>query len=476
MRRAVRFVALSVLVATTVLAPAITVTASGAAASVAAPGHAVLAQAGPAAVPGGTRLWVHRFTGGTGMAGYGTAVAASPDRSVVYVTGTTQRTPQGDERTYATVAYDAVTGAQLWVARYHGSGHIVGNDAFLKVSPDGSKVFVAGELEHQRRSLVLALSALTGALLWSAEPTAGTCLCVVAGLAVSPDSSAVYVTGLAGVGRSPTAYVTFALFARTGTVDWTADSQFPQQRAHLVSAITVSPDGAAVFVSGEPGTVALSAATGATLWQDHYKYNWGRFPDQMTVSPDSSMIFVASPAGTRPSADRPFLTAAYNATTGARVWAARYTGSAANRPDFPVAIAVSPDGSRVFVTGRVFKANGTQRFQTLGYDAATGAQLWSASYPGVTSQNTIPEALAVSPDSSKVFVTGFTSVGYLTIGYDTATGAQAWKAQLAGVRGAFTIPLSIAVGRDSSRVFVTGSSTSPLDRGPSEYLTVAYGA
>jgi hypothetical protein len=44
------------------------------------------------------------------------------------------------------------------------------------------------------------------------------------------------------------------------------------------------------------------------------------------------------------------------------------------------AIALSPDGPAVYVTGSVGQASGLNEYATIGYDAATGHQQWLASY------------------------------------------------------------------------------------------------
>jgi hypothetical protein len=81
-----------------------------------------------------------------------------------------------------------------------------------------------------------------------------------------------------------------------------------------------------------------------------------------------------------------------------------------------------------------------------------------------------------------VFVTGFvdtSSGGFCaTVGYDAATGTPLWQARLPGLSGAFTTPRSVTVSPDGSRVFVTGVIRQPsgLLWAPSAYLTVAYSA
>jgi hypothetical protein len=94
----------------------------------------------------GAPLWVRRYQRRGSLGNAAASVAVSPDGgSTVYVTGTsaTHKNGTGD---YATIAYDAVTGARLWVRGYHhGHGCYFGDDASsVAVSPRGGQVFVTG--------------------------------------------------------------------------------------------------------------------------------------------------------------------------------------------------------------------------------------------------------------------------------------------------------------------------------------------
>ena len=61
----------------------------------------------------------------------------------VYVTGETDNGPTGGYN-YGTISYEASTGRQLWIRRYDGPGRDNDIGLAVAISPDGSKVFVAG--------------------------------------------------------------------------------------------------------------------------------------------------------------------------------------------------------------------------------------------------------------------------------------------------------------------------------------------
>lgn len=102
-------------------------------------GAAAHSSAGP-----GTRLWLSRFSGAQGSSGAPASMAVSPGGRRVFVTGFSAGNAPGDLGDYATVAYDAQTGARLWARRYNGPGKGTDLAASVAVSPSGTMVFVTG--------------------------------------------------------------------------------------------------------------------------------------------------------------------------------------------------------------------------------------------------------------------------------------------------------------------------------------------
>jgi outer membrane protein assembly factor BamB len=456
---------------------AIAVPAAAAASSAAGAAHRAAAGQQSTAVPGGTQVWLQRF-GGQFLSATASAVAASPNKAVVYVTGITAKKATG-LRNEVTVAYNATTGRQLWLERYQGTGrHPRGGAGVpsITVSPDGATVYVAGDLARAGFNdyLVIAYDAATGAQLWLTTPLTDSSVAQFQAVAVSPDSKTVYITGRRDFfgGHASKSYDTLALNAATGATVWNTNTEFPAHVFHSLTSIAVSPDGATVFIAGSSGTVAYDAATGAQLWLDPYKQTYDRTRVSLAVSPDSATLYVTGGSNAPGSSSPHYWTAALSAATGAQQWQATYRGPDSNAGT--TAIALSPDGSAVYVTGSARQASGLNEYATIGYDAATGHQLWLANYR-TANVNDNAAGLAVSPDGTTVYVTGTsianynTPADYATVAYGATGGAQLWSARYT-VTGAQNNAAGVVVS--GGNAIVTGTS-GPFG-GQSDFATVAY--
>jgi DNA-binding beta-propeller fold protein YncE len=94
---------------------------------------------GSASAAPGTQTWVRRYDGRAHLDDHAYALDVSPDGARVFVTGSSD---EGETSDYATVAYDASSGVELWVKRYDGRAHFDDFARTLEVSSDGSAVFV----------------------------------------------------------------------------------------------------------------------------------------------------------------------------------------------------------------------------------------------------------------------------------------------------------------------------------------------
>jgi DNA-binding beta-propeller fold protein YncE len=249
--------------------------------------------------------------------------------------------------------------------------------------------------------------------------------------------------------------------------------------------LAVAPDGEMVYIAGGP-VVARNAATGVPLWS-----NFPAFPmEHVVVSPDGSTVFAVGVATDASQYDRDFFTVALDAVTGATSWSKRYDSPVdpgtwgSYDEDHPYDIGVSPDGTKVFVTGVSDGRSSPQDFVTIAYSAMSGAKVWSDRYSGSDPfSGDLPTALAVSPDGSKVFVTGESYQGaeraqdFLTIAHDAASGDRLWIRGFGGLpQGAYDTPHDIAVGPAGRRVFVVGGVQTDPSTGYADLGAVAYRA
>src|SRR5439155_12888761 len=179
-----------------------------------------------------------------------------------------------------------------------------------------------------------------------------------------------------------------------------------------------------------------------------------------------------------PNTSYDYATVAYDAASGTRRWVARYNGPG-NSNDFATALAVSPDGGSVFVTGYSFDPNSSFDYATVAYDAASGTRRWVARYNGPGNGDDVAYGLAVSPSGAAVFVTGYssgssTSLDYATVAYDAAGGPRRWVARYNGPGNDDDRAFAVAVSPGGATVLVSGDSSSSSTS--LDYATVAYDA
>jgi hypothetical protein len=119
-----------------------------------------------------------------------------------------------------------------------------------------------------------------------------------------------------------------------------------------------------------------------------------------------------------------------------------------------VGLAATSSGSAVIVSEYTTGMRPMTSWVTLALDPATGAILWER-LKAFDTTATFESALALSPDGSTAYVTGYSDV-WLTIGYNTANGAKAFRAGYD--QRARNYAYAIAVSPDGSQVVVTGTS------------------
>jgi outer membrane protein assembly factor BamB len=238
----------------------------------------------------------------------------------------------------------------------------------------------------------------------------------------------------------------------------------------------VSPDGTTVFVSGsvQPPrgqplvrthfeTVAYRAATGARLWASPYQPGGFGRPVAMTVSRDGARVYVT---GDTIAPGQGVVTIAYNARTGRQLWASRYM------PKGPGArvsgLAVSPDGTTLYLTGS--RGLAQSEFAVIAYAAATGKQRWLRYYTKV--KPGYAESVAVSPDGKTVYATGFAGSSALTVAYGAA-GTLNWATRYKDPYG-FAAGSQIVAGPGGGAVYIAGKAANK--NGHVDVATFAYRA
>lgn len=360
-----------------------------------------------------------------------TDLATSPDGETVY---TAMRTVVGvgfdSTSQWTIIAYDD-TGAQKWLARW-GDPTKYNFVSSIVASPDGKLVFVSGtwrvdQVATDGHLTTVALDAATGAKVWESNydgPGAGTDN--ARDIVVSPDGRTLYIAGIsAGTGNGDLDFAVIAYDTRTGAERWvTRWDGIGANRDDSPFAIDLNRRGTMLYLTGwsygegefnnDYGTIAVRTKgpdAGDIEWTARYDGVGNRAPDQasaLAVSPDGSTVFVTGmsddvDSGPPFAVNYGFATVAYDALTGELLWEARKQWEE-TKFNSPNGLAIDPTGKYVVVTGQ---ANQRQiDFGTVTYDAKTGAEVWSDRYGYQDYDLELAKTIAMDPRGDTVYVAG----------------------------------------------------------------------
>jgi PQQ-like domain len=388
----------------------------------------------------GRRIWVARYDGPSSRRDVATAIAVSADGANVYVTGTSQG-PSGSPPTQTTIAYSR-GGRILWTAKRAGTRA----RPSIAVSPDGTRVFVASG------TTMTAYAAGAGITRWSVNGTPG------ALVAVSPDGSLVFAAGMIDDCLAVRAYDT-----ANGGALWTGSHCF--SAVSYATAVAVSPDGSRVYLTGEDnsdsggayytGTAAFETTAGNLAWFRGYGKCCSSAGNAIAASPDGSRVFVSAWDSTS------WGRLAYRASDGKTLW--QHTGGAGG-----IGIVVGPGGKRIFI--------GDRRYGVAAYDASTGTRVWHSRHEDPRRRDD-SSTVGIAPNGRQVYVTGESKGGgtgfdFATVAYGGRGGSERWVERYNGPGNGDDGANGLSVSTDGRALYVVGASTgngTALD-----YATVRY--
>lgn len=307
---------------------------------------------------------------------------------------------------------------EVWVSAYStgvastasGYPHFL-NEQVMAISPDGANVFVTG-IELPGTIVTAAYSAETGQQLWAARynGTPAYPYSTPESLSISPDGRNVYVVGIVqesiGMCAGNNFYsnnhgtsVVLAYDAATGAPSWSgpADPGAPAGTLATCSlSAAVSPDGSQIYTTGwsyedRPEgltigavTTALDSASGVLLWRRAHTDPTGptRAP-RLALSPDGSRLYVVGSTFTDQGvkANVQAYDVADAGPDGPELaWAENYSANGFWLPD----LDVSPEGNRVVVIQhRSDPSDGFAAWlEVTAHDATDGSVLWSHTVTG----------------------------------------------------------------------------------------------
>ncbi|UOG73185.1 SBBP repeat-containing protein [Hymenobacter tibetensis] len=383
---------------------------------------------------------------------------------------------------YLTVKYNGATGQQVWDIRYDRVTVRRNMDEVADLAVDATgNVYVTGTTSFSgvftRSFSTVKYTQSELRQLWEARFTGPGTSTEGAEDVVTDTSGNVYVTGYAYNGRNYD-YATVK-YTPTGQQLWEARYNGPADGEDLPTNVVVDSAGN-VYVSGTSHGLAKSdyatikySPTGQQIWQAHYSgpVNGYNLATKVEVGRRGT-VYVTGSSDNGSTTSYDYATVKYNAATGQQLWQATYNGPT-NSFDLAADLVVDEVGD-VYVTGTTYSSSSSD-CATVKYASTSGQPVWESIYNGPNNGYDEATKLVLIGSPSRVVVAG-TSEGestgsdFTTVLYETFGGSQAWANQYNDPANGDDILADLAVTSQGD-IVVAGTS---YGGSSADYSTVRY--
>jgi WD40 repeat protein len=363
-------------------------------------------------------------------------VAVSPDGKVAVLAGAVTVDRHAGEIDLLTVGVDVASGDELWRAIHanpDGGGDF---PSTVLVSPDGTTAYVSATVGLFRQEppdmALIAYDLATGEVHWSASYDVGRpdTASYDFDAALSPSGDYLNVIGVTADTQGRINSLLWRVDSADGAQEWALEQDGPFGGYALSTDVDVSSIDGTVVVGGTTWDPERSRADywvrairpdGTMSWEE--RFDGGSYDQliDLAISPDGRTVAATGMSDNIPDytnqinggQNRDWATVTWDVATGQFGWQGRETGHARG-DNRPFDLAFSPDSQRLYVAGAVTDETVvTVRYGVKAYPVDTGhsnvTYLYRGEAAGAMHPFNVATALAVSPGSDRLYVTGYSS-------------------------------------------------------------------
>jgi hypothetical protein len=382
----------------------------------------------------GSEQWVSRFNGSGSLDDIPSAITLDITGNV-YVSGTTYTdTINGND--LVTIKYNSLTGAQMWVQTYNGSGN--GDDGVNDIITDPlGNIYVTGYIFgglSSENNIITIKYDIFGTEQWIRTYNNSDTIADDIGKIIKIDNAGnLYVVGISYGGISTKFDAVVIKYNQAGSQIWLNKYNNSTYNNDDFIYDAVLDNSANLCITGFTQTSALINkdillvaydSSGNRQWVQTYNNSTFNGDDRAySITADSQNNFIIT--GKTTSANRDLITIKY---TGAGIftWAKVYNNSSVNGHDEGICVKADRQNN-IYVTGYTFTAASSSNSDivTIKYDAS-GSQKWFQQFSGASGDNDSPSWLQLD-SMNNVIVTGSSrgnnsELDFITIKYSQSSG------------------------------------------------------